>query len=319
MTSKPILIFGCHGQDGSLLCSSILKQGYKPIGLSRNGKTISKNHIHLGIEKDIELRSGDIKDFNKISNIIETYQPLAIYNLAGQSSVGKSFSDPKETIESIVNGTLNILEVARKISYPGRMFFAGSSEMFGETKQGADINHIQKPISPYAIGKQASFNLVKLYREIYNLKCVTGVLFNHESDLRDKSFVTHKIIQGALAIKKQKDHRKMKLGNIKVVRDWGWAPEYVEAMQLITNAQHLKDYVICSGKTNTLELFISKVFSNIGLNWKEYIEIDKNLFRPNEITKSYGNPESLFKDLGWKAKLDIDMIIQKLIDLSPKS
>ena len=313
--NKTALVFGSKGQDGSFICKSLLEKNYKVIGVSRSKSNISDNHELLNIQKNIIYEVSNVNNFKKVTDIIETYQPDEIYNFAAQSSVNKSFKDPQETIEGIINGTLNLLEVVRRLEYSGRIFFAGSSEMFGNTETGADINHQHKPINPYAIGKQTSFNLVKLYREIYNLKCMTGVLFNHESSLRPKTFVTQKIINAAKNISKG-NITILKLGNINVIRDWGWAPEYIDAIQIITDASKLNDHVVCTGQGNSLKVFIQKVFSYYDLNWEEHVEIDNSLFRPNEIGKSFGNPEPLFKELNWKAKSNIDTIIKKLINSS---
>ncbi len=313
--SKTALVFGSNGQDGSFICKSLLEKKYKVIGVSKSKNKISTNHALLGIQENIVYEATNINDYKKVTEIIENYQPDEIYNLAAQSSVGQSFSSPKETIEGIVNGTLNLLETSRRIGYSGRVFFAGSSEMFGNTETGADINHKHHPKSPYAIGKQTSFNLVKLYREIYNVKCMTGVLFNHESSLRPKTFVTQKIINAAKNISKG-NINILKLGNLNVIRDWGWAPEYVEAIQLIAKAKVIKDQVICTGEANSLKKFVEKVFTAYNLNCEEHIEIDKSLFRPSEIEQNYGNPEPLFKDLRWKAKESLNSIIEKLIERS---
>ncbi len=315
MFTNTALVLGCTGQDGSLICQSLLKKGYKVIGLSRTETRNIKNHIQLGIDQEFEIQKGDIKNQKAVERLITTFQPDSIFNLAAQSSVGRSIHEPIDTIHGIVNGTLNILEASRKLNYSGKIFFAGSSEMFGYTSVKANIAHRQDPISPYAIGKQTSFNLVKLYRDIHKLKCVTGVLFNHESHLRNENFVTQKIIKYACEIKRNKSIR-LQLGNIDVIRDWGWAPEYVEAIQIVLKSEKLKDYVICSGKANSLRLFIEKVFSHYELDWRQYVDIDKNLIRPNEIAKSIGDPEPLFKDLGWKAKENFDSMIEKLINLS---
>ena len=313
MTSQTAVVLGCKGQDGSLMCKSLLDKNYKVIGLIR-GELKNHSNLHrLGIEKDIEVKIGDIRNFNDIHRLLENNRPKCVYNLAAQSSVGKSFINPNESIETIVNGTMNILNVAKTLDYSGQLFFAGSSEMFGNTEGGANSEHVQNPVSPYAIGKQASFNLVKLYRERFNLKCVTGILFNHESNLRDKNFVTQKIVQGAIGIANKKQTNKIKLGNINVIRDWGWAPEYIEAMQLVANSKQLTDHVICTGKPNSLKSFINKLFTFLNLDWHDYIEIDPALYRPNEIEISYGNPLPIFENLGWKAKEDIDSIIEKLI------
>ena len=312
MAHKIALILGCNGQDGSLLCHSLIKKDYRVIGLSRNKKQQSSNLQKLGIEDDIKVIFGDITDLKCIKNLIETYSPEEIYNLAGQSSVGISFAKPIFTIESIINGTATILEACRETSYTGRIFFAGSSEMFGQTDKGADINHIQNPQSPYAIAKRTSFNLVKMYREIFHIKCMTGVLFNHESPLRSDTFVTQKIIKAAQDISKNKGG-EITLGNINVVRDWGWAPEYIEAMQIIIKAENISDHVICTGKANSLKEFINQVFSSFELEWKNHIKIDKKLFRSNEVLKSYGDPKPLFNKLGWKAEVSFNRMISKMI------
>ena len=313
MTGKPVLIFGCHGQDGSLLSQLLLHKGYRVIGLSRRELQTSENHVQLNIEKDIELEEGNILDFENLSNLIEKYKPVSIYNLAGQSSVGKSFSNPEETIQSIVNGTLNILEVTKKIEYPGRIFFAGSSEIFGEVKTKADITHTQKPISPYAIAKQASFNLVKSYRELYDHNCVTGILFNHESKLRKKTFVSQKIIQAAKKISSDKSLR-LTIGNIEIIRDWGWAEEYVKAIHIITEAKQPLDQIICTGQAYSLKFFIEKVFSKFDLDWQKYIQIDKRLFRPSDILRSCGDPTKLYRDHLWRANVNLEKIIDKMIE-----
>ena len=309
---KSALVLGCSGQDGSYICKSLLAKNFHVLGLTRRRKDLISNHLKLGIQGEIEIKNGDISDFQTILHLIEKYKPDFIYNLAAQSAVGESFSAPSKALQSIINGTLNILEVSKKIEYNGRIFFAGSSEIFGETIKAADINHIQRTHSPYGIGKQASFNLVKLYRDVYNIKCVTGVLFNHESPLRNQNFVTHKIIIGALECARNRSH-KIQLGNINVARDWGWAEEYVEAMQIITTAKDLKDYVICTGKLTTLKKFIEIVFNELNLNWEEHIDIDKRYLRGKDILKSFGNPSKLKQDLNWVAENDVINIIRKLI------
>ena len=313
LKNKSALVLGCNGQDGSFICKSLLEKNYRVIGISRSDPDKSHNHQKLGIEKDIIKKKGDICDNKKISKFIERYQPDEIYNFAAQSSVSKSFNKIEETIKGIVNGTINLLETSRRIGFKGRIFFAGSSEIFGNTDTAADRNHPHNPMNPYAISKQTSFNLVKLYRENYNINCVTGILFNHESYLREDSFVTQKIIHSAKKIMK-KGAKKIKLGNISVIRDWGWAPEYMEAVQLITNTTELKDHVICTGEPNSLQKFIELVFKYYQLDWKEFIEIDQKLFRPNEINKSYGNPKPLFDELGWQASSNLEEIVTKMIN-----
>tara|TARA_Y100000766_G_C18831402_1_gene568247 strand:+ start:117 stop:1073 length:957 start_codon:yes stop_codon:yes gene_type:complete len=306
------LIFGCTGQDGSYLTKSLLKQGKTVVGVSR-AKTINKSkHARLGIKDEINIIRIKPNNVDAIARILEKEKPDEIYNLGAQSSVGKSFFDPIDTTESIINGTLSILEVSKKLNYEGRLFFAGSSEIFGETPASADVNHIQNPKSPYAIAKQASYNLVKLYREAYKLNCVTGILFNHESPLRDKNFVTQKIITGALKCSIDRSF-KFTLGNINIARDWGWAEEYVEAIQEINRAKRIKDHVICTGQLTTLKEIIEIAFGKFDLNWQDHIILDKNLIRSKDIMRSCGDPSRLKADLNWEAKVHVGEIIENLI------
>ena len=311
-------MLGARGQDGALICKSLIKKDYKVIGLSKQNPSPSESLKSLGIEKEIDLQIGDIKDEAILKKLIIKHQPEEIYNLAGQSSVGKSYIIPKETAESIINGTLNILNVSKRLKFEGKIFFAGSSEIFGYTENPADINYPQNPISPYAISKQTSFKLVKFYRENFNLNCMTGVLFNHESHLRNENFVTHKIISGAVRAKKDKDH-KINLGNINIKRDWGWAEEYVEAMQIILNYGDNKDHVICTGELTSLLEFIDITYSKLNLNWQDHVCIDESLKRKNEVSKNYGNPKPLEEKLKWKSKININEIISKLLEHKMKA
>tara|TARA_B100000579_G_C22840494_1_gene861203 strand:+ start:410 stop:1402 length:993 start_codon:yes stop_codon:yes gene_type:complete len=317
LNSKTSLILGCAGQDGSLMCHSLLKKGEKIIGLSRSQTNQIPNHLELGIDKKIESKKGDIRNFSTLADLIETYKPDKIFNFAAQSSVGKSFTYPIETIEGIVNGTINILEVARKLNFQGKIFFAGSSEMFGLTKVRANVNHHQNPGNPYAIGKQTSFNLVKFYRENYKVNCSTGVLFNHESHLRTSNFVTQKIIEGVIQSSKNKTHR-ITLGNVEIKRDWGWAPEYMEAIFKITEAAKSEDHIICTGKLTSLMEFIKIAYSKLNLNWKDHVIIDDKLKRKNEILQSFGDPMPIYKKLNWKSQVDVEEIITKLIEFKIK-
>lgn len=306
------MIFGCRGQDGSLLSKSLIQKGLKVYGSQRTKKSNSQTLSDLGIAGQIKLMTVDIQKYKDVFEAIDSTLPDEIYCLAAQSSVGNSFIKPLDTIKINTLGTLNILEACREINYQGRIFFAGSSEIFGNHYSRVSIDSEVDPKSPYAISKHASQNLVTLYRESYDLKAMTGILFNHESQYRDKRFITQKIIKGALQSQIDKNH-KIKIGNIHIERDWGWAEEYVEAMQLITRADNISDYIICTGKKTSLESFIKKVYEKINLNWTEHVEIDTNLFRPNDIRISWGNPDKLYNDLGWKASIFIDEIIDKLI------
>tara|TARA_B100000945_G_scaffold98690_1_gene77305 strand:- start:8445 stop:9374 length:930 start_codon:yes stop_codon:yes gene_type:complete len=307
------MVFGCTGQDGSLISNSLLKKGYEVIGITRSNTPNYQYLKQLGINQSFEIQKiGDENDLFSFQKLIEFHNPIEIYNLSSQSSVGLSFKEPYSSIKSIYHLTLILLEAIRTIQFKGNIFFAGSSEMFGETKVGADINYPREPLSPYAHAKEASFNLVKQYRKYYKINCVTGVLFNHESTLRPDKFVIPKIIKGALQCKKNKNY-KLNLGNIDIARDWGWAEDYVEAMQIITRAKKKHDHVICTGKLTSLTELIEKVFKQLDMNWKDHVIIDTKYTRPNDILKSFGSPKALKLELDWENKKSIEDIIDLLL------
>ncbi len=308
------MVFGCTGQDGSLISNSLLRKGYEVLGITRSSKPNYQYLQQLGINQSFEIKKiGVENDLLSFQKLIEFYDPIEIYNLSAQSSVGLSFKEPYSSIKSIYHQTLILLEAIRTIEFNGTIFMAGSSEMFGETKVAADIYHPRKPLSPYAHAKEASFSLVKQYRRIYNINCVTGVLFNHESTLRTDRFVIPKIIKGAIQCKKNKAY-KINLGNIDIYRDWGWAEDYVEAMQRITRADKKQDHVICTGNLTSLKDFIKKVFDKIDLNWQDHVTINKGHKRPHDILKSFGSPQALKLELNWENKKSIEDIIELLLE-----
>ncbi len=307
------LICGVSGQDGAYLAKYLLDKGYEVIGSSRDAQMSSFNSLkELQIFDEIKKVSLSINDYGNVINLIREYKPDEIYNLAGQSSVGLSFSQPVEAFESISKGTLTILEAIRSLDKRIRFYNAGSSECFGNTNgKAADENTPFNPCSPYGLAKASAHWLVRIYRSSYNLYACSGILFNHESPLRAKRFVTHKIIQSALRISNGKQE-KLKLGNINTLRDWGWAPEYIEAMWLILQQESPDDYVIATGKSYTLAEFIDRVFAYFSLNWKDYVEVDSDLIRPTDIDESLANPSYAYKQFGWKAKVTFDEMIFKL-------
>tara|TARA_E500000331_G_scaffold97991_1_gene94759 strand:+ start:204 stop:1157 length:954 start_codon:yes stop_codon:yes gene_type:complete len=311
--SQTIFVFGCTGQDGSLICQSLLQKRFKVIGFSRKSNPNRKNHELLGISKDFEIHQIDLKNPKEIKQAIDRFHPSEIYNLGAQSSVGKSYTEVSKTIESIVNATVTLLQSSKELQFDGKLFFAGSGEIYGETNIAASISTLPNPHSPYGIAKSCSFNCVKFYREIYKLNCVTGILFNHESILRSDQFVTKKIIKNALKCIKNKNH-KLKVGNIDIARDWGWANEYVEAMQAITRSQVLKDQIICTGSLTKLKDFIQDTFEKLELNWEDHVEVDRQLFRESEICRNFGNPLQMKQELGWEAKVKINQIIENMIN-----
>ena len=272
----------------------------------------------LSFNSNLKISSIDHNSQSAIIGAISEIMPDEVYNMAAQSSVGKSFDSPSETFQSIVTLTSVILESAKILNSKGRYFFAGSSEMFGNTLLPATLSSPCTPLSPYAIAKEAAFKLVKLYRETYNLNCVTGILFNHESPYRSANFVTHKIINSAIACSNNPS-LKVPIGNLQIYRDWGWAAEYVEAIQLITRADPLNDHVICTGRSVMLEYFVKQAFSSFKLNWQDHIISDPNLFRPTDIIVSSGSPLELTDLLGWSSSADVDDVIERLIANYSKS
>jgi GDPmannose 4,6-dehydratase len=313
LTPKKALIIGITGQDGAYLAKYLLSKGYEVTGSSRDVMASSfKNLNSIGIYKQVQLISVSINDFRSVFNAIQRVDPGEIYNLAGQTSVGLSFDQPVEAIESIAIGTLNILEVIRLLNRPVRFYNAGSSECFGDTgDRPANEQTSFAPRSPYAVAKSTAKWLINSYRESYGLYACTGILFNHESPLRPERFVTQKIITGAAKIKAgQLD--KLQLGNLDISRDWGWAPEYVEAMWLMMQLDVPDDFVIATGRKESLKYFVTKSFEYFDLDWQKYVEIEPSFFRPNEIISSVGNPEKAIKVLGWKKPTDIDGVIKMM-------
>ncbi len=301
MTRKA-LICGISGQDGSYLSRLLLEKGYEVHGSARDAQVASfANLSRLRIHDQICFHSMALNDFRSVLQVLVNVQPDEIYNLAGQSSVGLSFDQPVETLESISVGTLNLLEAIRFMKLQTRLYNAGSSECFGNTSgQPADENTPFRPRSPYAVAKATAFWEIANYREAYNLYASTGILFNHDSPLRPERFVTQKIVRSACRIANGSDE-KLKLGNIQIARDWGWAPEYVEAMWMILQQEKADDFVIATGETNRLEDFVAEVFRCVGLDWRDHVESDASLLRPSEIMVSRANPEKSARILGWQA------------------
>ena len=313
LATKKALIIGITGQDGAYLTNHLLAKGYEVTGSSRDVMASNFNNLNaLSIRAQVKLISVSINDFRSVFNAIQESDPDEIYNLAGQTSVGLSFDQPVEAIESIAIGTLNILEVIRLLNKPVRFYNAGSSECFGDTGNTPANEHTPfAPRSPYAVAKSTAKWLINSYRESYGLYACTGILFNHESPLRPERFVTQKIIAGAAKIKVgQLD--KLQLGNLDISRDWGWAPEYIQAMWLMMQLDQPDDFVIATGRKETLKYFVAKSFEYFGLDWQKYVEIEPSFFRPNEIVSSVGNPEKAIKALGWSKPTDVDGVIKMM-------
>lgn len=311
---KKALICGISGQDGAYIAQLLLQKGYEVYGGSRDAQMSSfRNLDTLDIKKDICPISININDFRSTLQTINKIKPDEIYNLAGQSSVGLSFEQPVETLESITIGTLNILESIRFANLPIRFYNAGSSECFGDT--GGKAANEQTPFlprSPYAVAKSAAFWLINNYREAYQIHACTGVLFNHESPLRPERFVTKKIIAAACRIARGSGE-KLHLGNVTISRDWGWAPEYVEAMWKMMQYHTPDDYIIATGKSNTLQDFIDTTFAQLNLNSKEHVIVDNSLLRPTDLQVGQADPQKAYDRLGWKATYMMEDVIREMI------
>ncbi len=309
------LICGVSGQDGAYLAALLIEKGYEVYGTSRDAETSSfRNLRKLGILNQVRLSSMALNDFRSVLQTIVKISPDEIYNLAGQSSVGLSFEQPVETMESISIGTLNMLEAIRFQGGGIRFYNAGSSECFGDTGQDAANEQTPfRPRSPYAVAKSAAFWQVANYREAYSLYACTGILFNHESPLRGSRFVTKKIISTVCRIAAG-NNEKLRLGNVNIERDWGWAPEYVEAMWRMLQQEQADDFVIATGETRRLGDFIAASFSHCGLDWRDHVEIDSTLFRPTDLAIGKANPGKALKKLGWKAEKRVEDIVALMIE-----
>lgn len=311
--AKTALIVGISGQDGAFLSQFLLSKGYRVIGTSRDADISPFSGLKaLNIFNQVTLTSMAPNDFRSVLQVVSRFLPDEIYNLAGQTSVGLSFNQPVETMESISIGTLNLLEVVRFVNKKIRIYNAGSSECFGDTgiKLASETTPFN-PRSPYAVAKAAAYWQVANYREAYNLFACSGLLFNHESPLRPERFVTKKIIRGAQQIQKGAI-KKITLGNLDIARDWGWAPDYVKSMWLMLQAEEADDYVIATGKTHTLQDFVEKSFKYFNLDWTQHVDIDETLFRPLDIKISAANPQKALNVLGWSCTYSLDKIISMM-------
>jgi len=317
---KRALIFGVSGQDGAYLAKLLLDKGYEVYGTSRDAQTSSFSNLRkLGILDKVQLYSVAVNDFRSVFQALTKIEPGEIYNLAGQSSVGLSFEQPVETMESISIATLNLLEAIRFTGKSIKLYNAGSSECFGDSGDGA-ANELTpfRPRSPYAVAKAAAYWEVANYREAYDLFACTGILFNHESPLRPQRFVTRKIIASACRIARGASEQ-LHLGNLGIVRDWGLAPEYVEAMWLMLQREQPEDFVIATGESNSLEQFVRIAFSEVNLEWRDHVKVDSDLYRPTDLQVSKADPSRATEILGWRATTKMEGVIKAMIAEELKS
>ena len=312
---KRALICGISGQDGSLLARLLLEKGYEVFGTSRDAEVSRfENLVYLGIRDKVILRSMALNDFRSVLQVLKEVQPTEIYNLAGQTSVALSFQQPVETLESIASGTLNLLEAIRFEARQVHLYNAASGDCFGDTEERNPATEASpfRPRSPYAVAKAAAFWEVANYREAYGLFACSGLLFNHESELRPTRFVTKKVVQAACRIASGSSE-KLFIGDAKVMRDWGYAPEYVEAMWMMLQQPSPEDFVIATGETRSLAEFIEAVFEEFGLDWRRYTESRPDLVRASEISRGFADPSRAATALGWRAETKMRQLARILV------
>jgi len=312
---KKALIIGISGQDGAYLAKLLLGKGYEVYGTSRDAQTsLFSNLSCLGIKDQINFESVSPNDFRSVLQVLMKVKPDEVYNLAGQTSVGLSFQQPVETIESISKGTLNLLEAMRLVDRQIKLYNAGSSESFGDTGGlPANENTPFRPRSPYAVAKASAHWQVANYREAYNLFACTGILFNHESTIRSERFVTQKIVASACRIAAGLQDQ-LHLGNLSIQRDWGWAPEYVETMWLMLQQDVAHEFVIATGHTHSLEHFAERAFSAVNLDWRQHVVTDVTMVRPTDIMIGKANPSKAREYLGWQAQSTMPDVVQLMVE-----
>ena len=315
--TKVALITGITGQDGSYLAELLLSKGYEIHGTVRRVALEDATHRLWRIRKilnDITLHSASLESYASIFKIVQKVKPDEVYHLAAQSYVAYSFEDEFSTLNTNINGTHYILSAVKEFNKNLKFYFAGSSEMFGKVNQTPQTENTPfHPRSSYGISKVAGYHLTRNYREAYNLHASTGILFNHESQRRGFEFVTRKISYAVARIKKGLQ-KKVKLGNIKAKRDWGHSQDYVMAMWSMLQQKNSGDYVIGTGIEHSVEEFAKKAFEHVGLNYKDYVVVDKNLIRPAEVDTLLADYSKARKILKWKPKISFDDLVISMIE-----
>ena len=313
--NKRALICGISGQDGTYLAKLLLEKGYEVWGSSRDAERAEfSNARQLGIYEYIRFISLNLRDIGNVIGVLKRVRPHRVFSLAAQSSVGLSFEQPVETFESIAIGALNLLEAIRLSGLDIRLYNAGSTECFGDT--GSIIANEATPFSPrspYAVAKASAFWSVATYREAYDIFACTGILSNHDSPLRPMRYVTRKIVH-AVALVAMGKNARLSLGNLNIERDWGWAPEYVEAIALILEQPSPEDFIIATGQSHTLTEFVETAFNLINRNWRDYVTIDADLMRPTDIVRNKVDCSKASTRLGWKARNSMNEVISKMLE-----
>jgi GDPmannose 4,6-dehydratase len=319
MSKKVAFITGVTGQDGSYLAELLLSKGYEVHGLIRRASTFNTSRIDHIYEDPhdpnpkLYLHYGDLTDGVGLTNLIREIQPTEIYNLAAQSHVMVSFTMPQYTAQVDAVGSVAILEAIRATKRDVRFYQASTSELFGSTPPPQNEVSPFRPRSPYAAAKLMAYWSTVNYREAFGIHATNGILFNHESPRRGETFVTRKITRAVAAIKNGKQ-KKLFLGNLDAIRDWGYAKEYVESMWLMLQQDEPSDYVVATGVGATVKDFVQVAFEHAGLDWKEFVEIDKKYERPTEVDALIGDASKAYSALGWKAKTTWDNLARLMVD-----
>ena len=315
---KRALITGINGQDGSYLAELLLEKGYEVHGLIRRSSTFNTSRLdgvyedpHISTRK-LFLHYGDMSDGVGLTNLVREIQPNEVYNLAAQSHVMVSFTMPQYTAQVDGVGTIGLLEAIRASKVETRFYQASTSELFGSTPPPQNEDSIFRPRSPYAAAKLMAYWAVVNYRDAFGIHATNGILFNHESPRRGETFVTRKITRAVAAIRAGKQ-KKLYLGNLKAVRDWGYAPEYVESMWMMLQREEPSDYVIATGVGATVEQFANKAFEYAGLDLSEHLVIDDSYKRPTEVEALIGDPTKANKELGWTAKTHWEKLAEIMV------
>ncbi len=315
---KKALVTGITGQDGAYLCNFLLKKGYKVFGTYRRSSTPNFWRLQaLGVLDKISLIPADLSDMSSLLEAVNISDPEEIYNLAAQSYVGASFDQPMISADVDALGVLRFLEIIRNSGKNIKFYQASTSELYGESVGLGECQNEDTPFhptSPYAIAKLYGFHSVRVYREAYGLFACNGILFNHESALRGLEFVTRKITNSVARIKLGMQ-KKLYLGNMDAKRDWGFAPDYVEAMWMMLQQKKPEDFVISTGETHSVREFVETAFDAVGISdWEKYVESSEALKRPHEVPYLKGDFSKAEKIMGWKAKTTFNKLVKKMVD-----
>ncbi|MDH3890407.1 MAG: GDP-mannose 4,6-dehydratase [candidate division Zixibacteria bacterium] len=311
------LITGITGQDGSYLAEFLLKKGYEVIGMVRRASTESAERIDH-IKDKITLAQADLLDQHSILRVIDDHRPDEVYNLAAQSFVPTSWTQPVLTGEFDALGVTKMLEAIRQVDNKIKFYQASSSEMFGRVQAVPQVETTPfYPRSPYGVAKVYGHWITVNYRESYGIHACSGILFNHESPRRGLEFVTRKITNGAARIKLGLADN-LALGNLDAKRDWGFAGDYVQAMWKMLQHETADDFVIASGRTHSVEEFVAAAFSHVGLDYKEYVTTDPRFVRPAEVDLLLGDPAKAREDLGWEPRVTFEQLVTMMVDADLK-